>query len=141
MEVAGLGGYVTPAGQVRADSMANKLCDGANGSLPVEQGVGYYSVASAYYGISATSSDVTTAEPETSTDAETTIIKIVVNIIVKYLEPTIKVAGNRLGSEITPERLREQLEQWLTTPKDSMCRGDLTHGDIGRVIGQIVGCN
>ena len=136
LEQLGLGQYVSLRGVDRANGIAKNVCHGPNGLLPVNDGLGYLSLATQNY-ISAV---VTEGTDGTTASEDTKIDKTIIQVVVKILEPELKKAGNRFRAEITPERLRQQLEQWLAHPKEAMCRGDFTHGDIGSAIAKIVGC-
>ena len=135
LEQLGLGQYIFPNGVKRAYGLTKTLCQGPNGILPVNQGSGYISIAVNHY--------ISSARAETDKDAssdEGVLAKIIIEAAVKVLRPELERVGNRISAETTPERLREQLGRWLAYPKDSMCRGDFTHGDIGSLIAKIVGC-
>lgn len=135
----GLGTYVTLSGQQRALRMAGSLC-GINGDLHLNEGRGYFKLTRDYVLMNGGETPQPSGHTPAVSTKEGVVLKIIVELIKEIAAKTLNESGQRLESELHPERVKAQLEQWLTAPKESLCRGDFTSGDLGNVFGKIVGC-
>lgn len=132
--------YLTSAGEYRAGQIAASVCT-VNGALSLEEGRGYFTLARDYF-LASEGNIVQSQEGGTHVSSkEDAILKVVVDIVRAIAIEILNKNGERISYELSPERLKEQLEQWLVNPKESLCRGELTSGDIGGILGRIVSCN
>lgn len=90
--------------------------------------------------------DEVCADPKTAAsindDNGKTLEALVAKALLSPLGPVIGsvMAVNGIAHEVTPERLQEQLNDWLTTPVDSFKRSDIGRSDVGKVVCGIFGC-
>lgn len=122
--------FVTSEGSLRAKKFALKLC-GVNGDLNAMSNPSFFQMASE-------SEIQVTAENTTS--QEGAIIQIISSVLTELFKEDLRRISSQIERELNPERLREQLNQWITTPKAALCRGDFTHGDLGRILRPVIGC-
>lgn len=122
--------FITSDGSLRAKKFSLKMC-GINGDLNARSNTSFFQMAS--------ESEIQVTS-ENSTSQEGAIIQIISSVLTELFKEDLRRISSQMEHELSPERLREQLNQWLTTPKEALCRGDLTHGDLGKILRPVIGC-
>lgn len=86
------------------------------------------------------------ADPKTAVsineDNGKTLEAFVAKALLSPLGPVVisVMAINGIAHEVTPERLKEQFNDWLTKPVNSFRRSDIGRSDVGKVFCGIMGC-
>lgn len=66
---------------------------------------------------------------------------LMAEVLLSPMGPTISLilTSNRIAHEVSPDRLRRQLDDWVTKPGDAFKNSDIGRSDVGKVISGIFG--